>query len=144
MSRLYLLDTDHMTVWERGGSEKIALKKRLDQIGPDDYGTTIINFEEQMRGWLAEIAHGPHKPDIEMQLYQRLGSLLRYYQVFSLWQYDSRSIGIYEALVKRKIRVGTQDLKIAAIALANDATVLTRNTRDFGKVPGLLIEDWTV
>lgn len=34
------------------------------------------------------------------------------------------------------------DLKIASIALANDATVLTRNARDFGKVPNLRIEDW--
>jgi tRNA(fMet)-specific endonuclease VapC len=36
------------------------------------------------------------------------------------------------------------DLKIAAIALANDATLLTRNLSDFRKIPGLRIEDWTV
>lgn len=40
-------------------------------------------------------------------------------------------------------RIGTMDLKIAAIALANDATLLSRNLRDFGKVPGLRVEDWT-
>jgi tRNA(fMet)-specific endonuclease VapC len=34
------------------------------------------------------------------------------------------------------------DLKIASIALANGATLLTRNTRDFQKVPGLQIENW--
>jgi tRNA(fMet)-specific endonuclease VapC len=45
-------------------------------------------------------------------------------------------------LVKSKIRIGTMDLKIASIALANDATVLTCNARDFGKVPNLRIEDW--
>ena len=34
------------------------------------------------------------------------------------------------------------DLKIASIALANDATLLTRNTNDFRRVPGLRIADW--
>jgi len=36
------------------------------------------------------------------------------------------------------------DLKIAAIAIANDATLLSRNLRDFGKVPDLRVEDWTL
>jgi len=34
------------------------------------------------------------------------------------------------------------DLKIASIALANDATLLTGNSNDFSNVPGLRIEDW--
>jgi tRNA(fMet)-specific endonuclease VapC len=40
--------------------------------------------------------------------------------------------------------VGTLDLKIAAMALTNGLTVLTRNRRDFGRVPGMVIEDWSV
>ena len=48
----------------------------------------------------------------------------------------------YNSLKRVKTNVGTMDLKIASIALANDATLLTRNTNDFGNVPGLRIEDW--
>ena len=43
-----------------------------------------------------------------------------------------------------QIRVPTMDLKIAAVALANDATLWSRNLKDFRKVPGLRVEDATV
>jgi predicted nucleic acid-binding protein len=43
-----------------------------------------------------------------------------------------------------RMRVGTLDLKIAAIALTKGLTVLTRNRSDFGRVSGLAVEDWSV
>ena len=58
--------------------------------------------------------------------------------------FDVRAAAHFDELKGQRIRVGTQDLKIAAIALANDATVLTRNTQDFSRVPGLKFEDWSV
>jgi tRNA(fMet)-specific endonuclease VapC len=38
--------------------------------------------------------------------------------------------------------IGPNDLLIAAIALANDMTLVTNNTREFSRVPGLKLEDW--
>ena len=38
--------------------------------------------------------------------------------------------------------IGPYDLQIAAIALANDLTLITHNIREFGRVAGLRIEDW--
>jgi tRNA(fMet)-specific endonuclease VapC len=46
-------------------------------------------------------------------------------------------------LRKERIRIGTMDLRIASIALAEGAAVLTANATDFDKVPGLTIDDWT-
>ena len=42
-----------------------------------------------------------------------------------------------------KVRIGTMDLKIAAIALVHEAVLITRNVSDFVKVPGLRAQDWT-
>jgi len=49
----------------------------------------------------------------------------------------------FRKLRQARVRIGTMDLKIAAIVLAHGATLLTRNLVDFRKVPGLKIEDWT-
>ncbi|MCH8923806.1 MAG: type II toxin-antitoxin system VapC family toxin [Planctomycetes bacterium] len=45
-------------------------------------------------------------------------------------------------LRKQRVRIGTMDLKIASIALANNATLLSANTRDFVQVPSLQLENW--
>ncbi len=49
---------------------------------------------------------------------------------------------VLEELRKLLRRVGTMDLKIAAICLVHDATLITRNLADFGQVPGLRVENW--
>jgi hypothetical protein len=49
----------------------------------------------------------------------------------------------YGMLRKQKIRIGTQDLRIASIVLAVNGTLVTRNQRDFAQVPELTLEDWT-
>jgi tRNA(fMet)-specific endonuclease VapC len=61
----------------------------------------------------------------------------------SVISFDDRSGLIFEELRKRYPRLGTMDLKIAAITIVHDATLLTRNFKDFGQIEGLRIEDWT-
>ena len=48
-----------------------------------------------------------------------------------------------DRLRKSKLNVGPMDLRIAAIALEEGGIVVTRNVRDFGRVPNLAVEDWT-
>lgn len=50
---------------------------------------------------------------------------------------------ILQRLRRSKLNVGSQDLRIAALALELDATVATRNLRDFRRVPNLKFVDWS-
>ena len=63
---------------------------------------------------------------------------------FSLLDFSPAASNIYASLASQKIRIGTQDLRIAAIALSVEGIIVTRNQRDFGKVPNLMIEDWSI
>lgn len=140
---IYLLDTDHNTILQRGGAGYDELVNRLAAIAPDDYGTSIISYEEQCKGWTDKINRAT-TPHTRVDAYAQFQENLRFYSGIAVFEYTVSADAEYVALIKAKVRVGTKDLRIAAIALANHATLLTRNTRDFGKVPGLLFEDWTI
>ena len=76
--------------------------------------------------------------------YTRLLSTIHFLQNFSIINFDAMADNYYLELQAQKIRVGTQDLRIASIALSCSAVVVTHNHKDFGKVPNLMLEDWTV
>jgi tRNA(fMet)-specific endonuclease VapC len=140
---MVLLDTEPMTVLEREGPESQVLKARLASIPLDDLGTTIISYEEQTRGWLAYIARLQTEA-ARIQAYSFLSRHLHIYCRVAVVPYSEKAAAHFERLKLAKIRVGTMDLKIACIALANDAVLLTRNMTDFNKVPGLKVEDWSI
>ena len=52
---MLVLDTDHMSLLEWGGRESAPLRERLADVAADEVVTTVISFEEQMRGWMAYI-----------------------------------------------------------------------------------------
>jgi tRNA(fMet)-specific endonuclease VapC len=57
--------------------------------------------------------------------------------------FDETAQSRFRSLRKQCRRLGTLDLRIASIALTTDATLVSRNLRDFRQVPGLRVEDWT-
>ena len=138
---MLVLDTDHLTEYQKGTSaEARRLKERLDGA-TEPYATTIITVEEIMRGWMAAIRR-IQAPRRQISAYAKLRLLFRFFATWNVLPWDDAAADVFESLSQAKARVGTMDLKIASIALANRATLLTRNIRDFGKVPGLRMEDW--
>jgi tRNA(fMet)-specific endonuclease VapC len=57
--------------------------------------------------------------------------------------FDEAAAAIFDQLRTQKLRLGTNDLAIAAITLAVRGILVTRNTVDFRRIPGLVLEDWT-
>jgi Predicted nucleic acid-binding protein, contains PIN domain len=140
---VFLLDTDHISLLQRAGAEGGRIRQRLSEISPSDVYVSIVSYEEQSRGWLAETARAR---SIRQQQagYEKLRELLELYCSTPLLFLSDRAVEEFQRLWLGRLRVGTMDLKIAAIALANDATLLTRNVSDFRKVTGLRVEDWSV
>ncbi len=75
--------------------------------------------------------------------YKLLHETFTFYFTIPIIDFDERAAAVMSDLPQRKIRIGTLDLRIAAITLAADATLVTRNRRDFERVPELSIEDWS-
>ncbi len=141
---LYILDTDHMSLLERFDSQAgYQIRNQMDQrlSVTNSAVTTVVTFEEQVRGWMARLAKAK---TISQQVvdYRKLNQLLENYRTITVIDFDEKSALQFQALLKARIRIGTMDLKIAAIAIANNATLLSRNLKDFSKVTGLKVEDW--
>lgn len=80
----------------------------------------------------------------QVRAFDKLGRNLKRFCDIPILAFDDQAAAIFSRLRASGIRIGTPDLRIASIALANDAILLTRNVRDFARVPGLQFEDWTV
>ena len=139
---MWLLDTDHLSILERSGSSAFPLQMRLEQVPVEEVGTTIVNYEEQMRGWLAEAARA-NTPVRVQEAYALLEEHIATFRNLEILFFNAEPSNRFTLLRQAKVRVGTKDLRIAAICLANDAILLTRNSKTFGQVPKLKFEDWS-
>ena len=141
--KIYLLDTDHFSLFERGHSQVV---NRFGLTPMHEIGIAVITAEEKMRGRLAYIRtlQSSHKPiNEQLDAYRWLRETIETLRDFSILDYTALAHTHYENLRQQKIRIGSQDLRIAAIALSVNGTLVTRNHIDFTQVPGLTIEDWT-
>jgi tRNA(fMet)-specific endonuclease VapC len=75
--------------------------------------------------------------------YRMFQLVLKDFNTFKVLAFDDSAGEVFLSLRKMKLLVGSMDLRIGSIALANGFTLLTRNFVDFQKIPGLKVEDWT-
>ncbi len=137
---LWVLDTDHISLFQR---QHPKVLERLSNINPAYRAVTIITVEESVRGWLKTIKDAKTIDNL-VKAYADLKETIEFFNAIYVLDFDQESGNYYTELKRQKIRIGTQDLKIASIVLSQQAILVTRNGKDFEKIPNLLIEDWTV
>ena len=77
-----------------------------------------------------------------VRAYESLVEVTDFLHGFTRLPFDKEAAALFTKLRKQGIRIGTMDLRIACIVIEHDAVLLTRNTVDFEKVPGLKFENW--
>jgi tRNA(fMet)-specific endonuclease VapC len=130
----YCLDTDVLSATMRP-NPPLHLIRRLALVPREDQCTTAINLGELTYG-----SAGRGSGDLAalvLELVRGGGRVL---------PFDRRAAQIYGPLRARLEREGRRleepDVRIAAIALARDLTLITGNTRHFERIPGLRVENW--
>ncbi len=139
---MYVLDTDHISLIQRGGAEGRSILAKLAHFREDEICVTVITYEEQIKGWLKALSGAKRREDIAF-CYLGLKQTARDFCSIDILSFDVAAIEQYEKLRTTYRRLGQNDLKIAAIAIVHGAIVITRNQRDFGQITELKSEDWT-
>jgi tRNA(fMet)-specific endonuclease VapC len=137
---LFILDTDILSLyWE--GNEPV--RSRVDAHGPGGVAITVISAEEQVSGWYTLVRQAKQNNDLA-RAYQRLADCIAFLAGWRILSFTEPAITRYDQLKAMKFNVAKMDLRIAAIVLENGGTLVTRNLRDFQRVPGLSLENWAV
>ena len=137
---LWILDTDHISLFQTGHPFVI---QKVQAVEPINLGVTIVSLEEQMYGRLNRIRRAKSTDDLTLA-YLNLNRTFAYFNTINVLDFDPKASACYQEMINQKIRVGSQDLKIAAIAKSLFAIIVTRTSRDFSKIPEIQIEDWSI
>ncbi|CAN5272032.1 hypothetical protein BH11PLA2_BH11PLA2_12650 [soil metagenome] len=140
---LYLLDTDMMKLFRANHPAVLANSRRILANPANTIATTVITVEEQIEGWYYQLHRSQKQQDIE-DTYFKLLVTVQYFNRVTIRNFSVPAIARFNMLKKQRLNVGGNDLRIAAITLEHAATVVTRNLRDFSRIPGLMVEDWNV
>ncbi len=134
-----LLDTDMLTLFQHGHPKVSA---HCAAAPPGSLAITIISVEEQFLGWYTRARQAKRDDEIA-SAYERMTKFAGFIKQLPIVSFTAKAIQEYRQLKALKLNVGKKDLCSAAIGLELSATVVTANLTDFGRVPGLVIEDWS-
>lgn len=136
---LYLLDTDILSLFQRG---HVKVSQAAARHPRDLVRIAAVSAKELIDGRAAAI-HQVNTPERLAESWANYANTVTFLSRFPIVPLSGAAILRFQTLMKMKLGVGGNDLRIASTALEAGATAVTRNVRDFSRVPGLLIEDWS-
>src|SRR6478672_5405747 len=136
----YIMDTDHLSLYERNHPQVCARIIRTRQYSSDTLFTTVVSLEEQYAGRIAQIRKAT-TPQAVVGAYSKLKQIFALFSGLDILEYDLKADQYFREFRKAGIRISTLDLRIAAITFTHNGILLSRNLQDFGKVPGLTLQD---
>ena len=133
MTRFYMLDTDICAFVLRRSSE--VLLERIQQVPIEQQMISMVTLAELLYGVLESNKKKANRAGVD--------AFVRHVTVMD-WSRDAAEhyADIRVDLRKKGQMIGANDLMIAAHARSLDATVVTNNVKDFGRVKGLKVENW--
>jgi predicted nucleic acid-binding protein len=137
---MILLDTDTVTHFSYGNAN---VRRKIEEAGDEQLAIAIITRNEILRGRADSLEKAANEEELRKAA-ERFHQAEEMLSEFLVVGFDEEAIKHFGRLRKQKSlkKMGRADMLIACIALANDALLVTRNTRDYQGVTGLRIENW--
>lgn len=130
---IYLLDTNVCIRYLNGRAPSV--RQRLQVLQPVDVAVCSVVKSELFYG-----AQRSRDPERSLAVQRQF---LQPYRSLPFDDAAAEIAGVLRAqLAEQGLPIGPHDVQIAAIALANDCTLVTHNRCEFSRVPGLTTEDW--
>jgi tRNA(fMet)-specific endonuclease VapC len=140
---MFAFDTDHISLLQlRGRPEAARIRARMSRYRDTAFHTPIVCFHEQVSGWNSYISRARDQNDV-CRAYHTFQQILTTFAAAQILSFDQDAADTFETFKRQRVRIGTMDLRIAAITASRRMTLLSRNLSDFRQVPGLVVEDWT-
>ena len=142
---VYLLDTDTFSEYLNEDTLPLSdapLTRRIAALEPGQVVVCVVTLAEVMRGML-NLLQRMEKAGKDAVGYDALMHADADIHRFLIVPYTNEAHAHFLGFAPATRRLGRADCQIASIALANNYTVVTRNTRHFAQIPGVVIEDWT-
>ncbi len=136
----FILDTDILSLLQRHQTPKLL---ELWKANRASIAITVISVEEQFNGWISRLRR-TKTPSEYSRISSYFASTIEMLSHFPILSMTESAVLRFHTLEKLKLNVAGNDLRIAAIALEAGATVITRNLRDFQRIPDLKAVDWTL